>query len=113
MVSQNPRLGRIETEADAELYMEFRHLVEQWKEDTMGDSIGLQTLVHPAHLRIIAMGERALPWILSDLEAGGGHWYAALQAISGENPVGREDQGNGKQMRASWLRLGRQRGWVS
>ena len=78
----------------------------------MGDSIGYQTLAHPAHLRIVAMGQRALPWILHDLEANGGHWFAALQAITGENPVISEDEGYGKRMRKSWLALARERGWI-
>ena len=111
MVSQKPRPSQ--TKSEAKLYLEFCQLSQQWKEETMGDSIGLQTLAHPAHLRIIAMGERALPWIVGDLEVNGGHWFAALQAITGENPVRSEDDGYGKRMRDSWIDLARQRGWLA
>ena len=112
MVTEQTEVASEMSTDDAALFGEFCRLTAQWKEETMGDSIGLQVLAHPAHLRIIGMGARALPWILRDLADEGGHWYAALQAITGENPVSEEDAGRRPRMRALWLELGRQRGWI-
>ena len=111
MVTEQTKIGR-ESSSDDGLYAEFCRLAAQWKEETMGDSVGLQTLAHPAHLRIIGMGERAVPWILQDLSTEGGRWFAALSAITGENPIAEEDRGRYRKMKHSWMELGQQRGWI-
>lgn len=92
------------------LRQEFEALARQWKDDTAGDSTGTAILLHPAHQRIVGMGRPALPLILEDMSEHGGHWFAALRAISGENPVAPEDQGRVRKMRATWIEWGRRNG---
>lgn len=44
--------------------------------------------MHPAYQQIIGMGEKALPLILRDLrDRPTGHWFWALNAITGEEPT--------------------------
>ena len=90
------------------LRAEFETLARQWKDDTAGDSTGTAILMHPAHQRIVGMGRPALPLILEDMREQGGHWFAALHAISGENPIAPEEQGRILKMQAAWLEWGRE-----
>jgi hypothetical protein len=63
------------------------------------------------------MGHKALPFILEHLKeetmrGAPDHWFAALWAISGENPVADEDQGRTRKMAEAWLAWGKQRGYL-
>ena len=69
-------------------------------------------MIHPAYQEIIGMGEVAVALILEDLKERGGHWFWALRAITGENPVPPEDAGKIRTMTEHWLRWGRSRGHI-
>ena len=58
------------------------------------------------------MGPTALPLILERLDSKGGHWFWALQHISGEDPISPEDAGNYEKMREAWLQWGRERHYL-
>ena len=98
--------------ASEELNREFRDLAAQWREETFGQSLAAPGILHPAYLRIIGMGEQAIPWILEELEERGGQWYVALQSITGEDPVAKEDRGQRPRMRAAWQEWGRINRWI-
>ena len=60
----------------------------------------------PSYLRIIGMGEAALPLVLAQLKREGDdpdHWFTALQAITGEDPVSEESCGDTVSMANEWL----------
>ncbi len=99
-------------EENDELRQEFFRLAEQWAEETRGYSVGIEEIAHPAYLRIIGMGEQAIPWILDEMAERGGQWFVALQAITGANPIPDEDRGRRPKMRAAWFDWGRQHGWI-
>ena len=67
-------------------------------------------VTHPAYQAIIALGPPVVPLLLHDLEREPFHWFEALQAITGEDPVPREHWGMIAAMRADWLAWGRERG---
>lgn len=96
-----------------ELFEEFCELAAQWQAETSGASVMTRIVTHPAYLRIIGMGEQALPWIFFELEERNGHWYVALHAITGANPVPHEDRGRIPKMRDAWLAWGRDNGWIA
>lgn len=85
---------------------EFRRLAVQWKMDTEFQSSITRIAIHPAYQRIIGMGPAALPMILRDLEATQAPWFWALQAITGADPVPREDRGYIDRMVRAWVRWG-------
>jgi hypothetical protein len=58
------------------------------------------------------MGSRVVPLILRDLRRKPDHWFWALAAITGEEPIPPEDAGNMQRMAQAWLRLGQERGWI-
>ena len=90
----------------------FKALAEQWKADTAFESSSTVIRAHPAYQEIIAMGSAVVPLILHDLESDSAHWFDALQAITGVDPVARADWGNIPAMRTAWLSWGRKHGLV-
>lgn len=68
-----------------------------------------------AYQGIIGMGTAAVPLLLRQLEAEGNdpdQWFWALRAITRCQPVPEEDFGNFSKMAQSWLKWGRQSGYV-
>jgi hypothetical protein len=96
----------------AALAERFRTLAEEWKEATAFLSSSTAMVAHPAYQAIIGLGPGVVPLLLRDMEGQPFHWFEALKAITGEDPVRREDWGNIPAMAAAWLAWGRQRGLI-
>ena len=92
---------------------EFSLLADRWRRETgMLSSISRKAM-HPAYQRIIGMGAGAIVPILQELQVRSDHWFWALNAITGENPVPEESAGNLRQMADAWIAWGRRRGYIS
>lgn len=92
---------------------EFGLLADRWRRETgMLSSISRKAM-HPAYQRIIGMGVGAIVPILQELQMRSDHWFWALNAITGENPVPEESLGNLGQMADAWILWGRKRGYLS
>lgn len=65
-----------------------------------------------SYQQIIGMGPQVIPLILADLQREPDHWFWALEAITGENPVVQADRGDISAMANAWLEWGEQRGLV-
>lgn len=83
--------------------VEFNLLVAQWEQETGLFSSLDKICMHPAYQRIIGMGEKILPLIFSELERNPAHWFWALSAITGENPIQSDQRGNLRKMTRAWL----------
>ena len=90
----------------------FAELADQWEIETVFLSSSEQASKHAAYQEIIGMGERAVPLILERMQAQGGHWFIALHAITGANPVKPADRGKVAVMQASWLKWGEANGYI-
>lgn len=69
----------------------------------------------PAYQRIIGMGDPAVPLILAQLKSEGDdpdHWFWALTAITGANPVKAEDKGDMVKMAAAWFKWATAEGYA-
>ena len=86
---------------------QFAALAENWRMERNVSSSALQMATHPAYLRIIGMGEHAVPFILEELRRQPEHWFVALHAITGANPVPEEARGRLQKMASSWVSLGK------
>ena len=91
----------------------FMALVATWKANTRNLSSITEAAMHPAYQEIIGMGIRAVPLILRELERQLDHWFWALRAITGENPVPLEHRGRMEQMRQAWMQWGRERKFLA
>jgi hypothetical protein len=85
---------------------QFETLARQWRTETALLSSSTALVNHPAYQAIIALGPPVIPLLLHDLEQEPIHWFEALEAITGENPVPREHWGHISEMRESWLAWG-------
>ena len=85
----------------------FLRLVEQWHVERVGAASSMAEMIAcPSYLRIIGMGLRALPLIMEHLEREGDepdHWCAALEAITGENPVREDAHGDTVRIADAWI----------
>jgi hypothetical protein len=92
---------------------QFDQLANAWREQTRYLSSTHEIVLHPAYQRIIGMGPDALRFIFRELETSPDHWFWALSAIAGEDPVPPEDKGDLRAMAHHWLQWARRRGFGS
>ncbi len=90
----------------------FKELADQWQEETIFLSNSDRKNAHPALLEIISMGQPVVPLILERMRAERGHWFEALEQITGEDPVSPADYGKIAAMQNSWLQWGERNGYA-
>ncbi len=99
------------TEATVSIQSRFRELVARWKQESLYLSSTTAMTELPSYQEIIRMGEPAVPLLLAELEREPNHWFMALMAITGADPVPVADRGRLDRMTAAWLRWGRANGY--
>ena len=90
----------------------FQQLADRWEDETVLLSRTDQATGHPAYRAIVEMGEPAIQAILERMQAKGGHWFHALQDITGVNPVKPADRGNIAAMQTAWQKWSQQNGYA-
>ena len=90
----------------------FEELADKWEEETFFLSNSDRVNAHPALQEIISMGQPMVPLILERMRVEKGHWFEALQQITGEDPVSPADYGNIAAMQNSWLEWGEDHGYA-
>lgn len=93
----------------ARLRPEFTALVEQWRRETGFLSSVDEKILHSAYQSIMTMGIDAVPLVLEELEARGGHWFWALHFMTkGVDPV--PEGADIAAARDAWLEWGKKEG---
>jgi hypothetical protein len=82
----------------------FPELVARWRKDVRFLSDTNEISSHPAYQEIIGLGLSVLPLILAELQVNPDHWFWALKAITGVDPVSEEHLGNQELMARDWLK---------
>jgi hypothetical protein len=67
----------------------------------------------PAYQQIIGMGPAVLPLLLDELAREPDHWFWALWAITGSDPVPSESRGKVGEMAQAWLKWGQEHGYLA
>jgi len=101
-----------EVEIEPAARARFTELADQWETDTFFVSNTSLAIKHPAHREIVSMGESVVPLILERMRGERGHWFFALHAITGANPVNPADRGKVVVMQQAWLQWGEANGYV-
>lgn len=90
----------------------FRELSSIWKQETEHCSSMTKVLTNPSYLSIIGLGLDALPLIFEELRREPHYWFAALRAITRQNPVPDWCRGDREAMARIWLDWGKSRGFA-
>ncbi len=80
--------------------------VQKWHEERGFTSSPVAMAKCQSYRKIVEMGERALPFIMEDLEKHKEEpdlWFMALHEITGEIPIQEEDYGKTVRMAKAWL----------
>ncbi len=85
----------------------FSNLKDDWQESTSMLSSITEIAMHPSYQQIIGMGPTALPIIFLSMRQEPDHWFWALRAITGENPIPINHQGKIKEMTDAWMEWGK------
>ena len=89
---------------------EFATMAAKWKRETKHLSAVRQKSMHPIYQRLIGFGPSVVPLILKDLQRECGHWFWALQALTGTNPVA--PGSTIQEARESWLAWGKKQNYI-
>ena len=88
----------------------FATLAARRHQETVALSSVSQMAMHPAYQEVIGMGQTAVPLILRELQNKPDHWFWALQAITGADPIVPEERGKVRAMAAAWIQWGKEHG---
>ena len=107
--------ARSRNKGQTDLAKSFRKQVGCWKDETGHLFSITKALAHPSYLRIIGLAgdsvnheiERLL---LRELESDPDHWFAALSAVTGEDPV--KPECDFDESVSAWLEWGREKGII-
>jgi len=101
--------SRSDSTADEE---RFAGLVETWiKETALEPSLSKRSM-NPSYQRIIAMGPKAIPLILKEMQRRPGHWFWALEFLIQDEPNPAEGCEDLKGAREAWLKWGESKGYL-
>lgn len=102
------------SQAGSRVERKFKELADQWRKETEHSSLILEISMHPAYQRIIGLGEEVIPLLLKELSQRKNepeHWFWALSALTGQNPISEQHRGNLVEMGKSWLEWGEREGY--
>jgi hypothetical protein len=89
----------------------FLELAATWKRERGPHSSSARLTDHPAYQQLIALGPEIVPLLLRELERSPDHWFRALHALTGADPVAPESRGKMREMAEAWLRWGHEQGY--
>lgn len=110
--TRSARTAAAPTAADLDIERKFLALAAVWSYDVGPTSSITQMVAHPAYLQIIGLGRAVLPYLFAELARQPDHWFYALAAITGEDPVPPGADGNVAAMTEAWLTWGRRHGYL-
>jgi len=94
------------------LEQRFEKYRNDWISKTRHLSNTAQMAMVFSYQRIIGLGPAVVPLILKELQNKTDHWFWALEAITGENPVSKEAAGDMAASATAWIEWGRENGFV-
>jgi hypothetical protein len=90
----------------------FRDLANEWKAAETPSSSVKELAMHQAYQKIIGLGPAAVPFIIAELKRAPDHWFWALEAITGADPVTLKAAGDLDAMAAAWIDWARANGFA-
>lgn len=99
----------VEHTAASTVARRFSELKQEWQEASaflprLDDAVKLWS-----YQQIIGIGPAVVPFILQSLQQDPDHWFWALSAITGEDPVDPNDRGDITLMANAWIDWGKKK----
>lgn len=89
----------------------FHDCLVRWKSRPRFLSM-IDSCLRDDYQQIIGLGSLAVPLILRELDRDLDHWFWALSAITHENPIPSDEEGDLEAMRKRWIAWGRERNFI-
>jgi len=86
-----------------QLKKRFNFYSSIWKNETIFFSSISEITNNAAYRSIIGLGKDVLPFIIEDLKTNDNHWFYALEALTGKNPIKENHKGIVMLMKNDWL----------
>ncbi len=74
-----------------------------WQSETIFSSSISEITNNSAYRSIIGLGQEVLPFIIDDLKNNDSHWFYALEALTGQNPIKENHKGVVPLMKKDWI----------
>jgi hypothetical protein len=103
----------VETAPERGLSERFHRLAVEWREQSRFLSNTAQMAMLRPYQRIIGMALPAVPLILEELRREPDHWFWALEAITGQDPVQPEARGKVRLMAEAWILWGEEQDLIA
>jgi hypothetical protein len=94
------------------VWQRFAELGATWKEERGFSSSLTDLVLSPSYQRVISLGRPVVPYILAELSQKPDHWFWALTAITGADPVPPEAAGDVRAMTKAWIKWGDEEGLI-
>lgn len=104
--------GRPDTSIQYNVEETFNTHLDRWRSETAFHSSMDIITNNPWYQEIVDMGERAIPFILHELQEEPKRICYALFDITNENPVPPEDHGDLEAISKAWLEWGQRNGYL-
>lgn len=110
MENGSPIVGVAVLPVAQDLRQPFHDLVAVWKKERGPHSSSARLCQHPAYQQIIDLGPEVIPFLLRELEREPDHWFRALHALTGVDPVPKDSRGKLPEMANAWLGWAKEQG---
>jgi cold shock CspA family protein len=90
----------------------FDKLAKRWLAESRHMSDVTAMVMLPSYQEIVGIGPDAVPLMLERLKRAPEHWFWALRAITGANPVPDADRGRVSAMAQEWVNWGHEHGVI-
>jgi hypothetical protein len=97
---------------DTDLSARFYEQADKWERETRHVSSMTDIVMHSSYQAIIKMGPDVIPFLLRDMKENRRLWFTALAQLAGENPIKPSDAGRVDRMTTSWLKWGKEKGFL-
>ena len=94
------------------VWQRLAELGATWREERGVSSSLTDLVLSPSYQRVISLGKPVVPYILAELARRPDHWFWALTAITGADPVPPEAAGDVRAMTEAWIKWGDQEGLI-
>ena len=98
--------------ASRDIELRFYSLLTEWYNDIKFISSTTQILKHKAFREIVNMGSDVVPLIFDEIQNNPSFLFVALNEITGDNPIKKQNSGKIRRMIEDWIEWGKKKEYI-